>query len=151
MPTDKVPTVTRLTPAPRGNGVSASIRWSGGWMDGMGNTWERWIHVERRNRPKMLRGLGQKALERVQGLAITLSWTPNATGGQRAPHPSLSIVRNVVSPYRSSRKEGREAVRRTKGGAGKGAGKSECPPVMGGIRVATSPGGEAGRLTRGVP
>src|SRR4029453_16727833 len=102
------------------------------------------------NKPKMLIGLGQKALWRVQGLAITLSWTPNATGGQREPHPSLSILRNVVSPYRSSRKEGREAVRLTKGGAGKGAGKSECPPVMGGIRVATSPGAQASRLPCGV-
>src|SRR5262245_35459324 len=128
MPTDKVPTVTSLTPAPRGNGVSASIRWRWGWMEGRVNRSELLTHVVRSNKPKMLRGLGQKALERVQGLAITLSWTHSAPGGQRAPHPSLSILRNVGSPYRSSRKEGREAVRLTNGGAGKGAGKSERPP-----------------------
>jgi len=119
-------------------------------MDGMVNTGELLLNVVRRNKPKMLRGLGQKALERVQGLAITLSWTHNATGGQRAPNPSLSILWNVVSPYRSSRKEGREAVRLTNGGAGKGAGKSECPSVMGGIWVATSPGAQASRLPCGV-
>src|SRR5215510_7178064 len=62
MPTDKVPTGTRLTPAPRGNGVSSSIRWRWGWMDGMVNTCELLINVVRRNKPNMLRGLGQKAL-----------------------------------------------------------------------------------------
>src|SRR5215510_8226102 len=45
MPTDNVPTVTRLTPAPRGNGVSASIRWRWGWMGGMANTCELFCAV----------------------------------------------------------------------------------------------------------
>src|SRR5215813_8007853 len=39
-PADTVPTVTRLAPEPRGNGVSASIRGRRGWMDGMVNTRE---------------------------------------------------------------------------------------------------------------
>jgi hypothetical protein len=62
------------------------------------------------------------ALERVQGLRHTLSWTANAPGGQRAPHPSLATVRNVVSPYRSFLK-GRKVVRPTNGDAGTGGGK----------------------------
>ena len=53
-------------------------------------------------KPKMLPGLSQKALERVQGLENTLSWTHNAPGGERAPTPFGSPLRNVVSPYCSS-------------------------------------------------
>src|SRR5215468_2982280 len=100
-PADTVPTVTRLAPEPRGNGVSASIRRRWGWMHGMVNTCELSINVVMSTKPKMLLGLRQKALERVQGLDHTLSWTRNAPGGERAPHPSLSTLRNVVSSYRS--------------------------------------------------
>src|SRR6266446_2023928 len=60
MPTDTVPTVTRLAPEPRGDGVSASIRRRRGWMDGMVNTRELSINVVMSNKPKMLRGLSQK-------------------------------------------------------------------------------------------
>jgi hypothetical protein len=49
-------------------------------MDGMVNTCELLINVVTSSKPKMLRGLGQTALERVQGLAFTLSWTLHATG-----------------------------------------------------------------------
>jgi len=57
---------------------------------------------------------------------------------------------NVVSPYRSFWKEGKEVVRPTDGGAGKGVGKSEGHPVMGWIWVATSPDAQAGWLPCGV-
>ena len=107
-------------------------------MDGMVNTCERSINVVMSDKPKMLLGLSQKALERVQSLDNTLSWTPNAPGGQRAPNPSVSTLRNVVSPYRSFRKEGRKAVRPTNDGVGKGVGKSESRPVMGRIGIETS-------------
>jgi hypothetical protein len=113
-------------------------------MDGMVNTCELSINVVMSTQPKMLPGLSQKALERVQGLDNTLSWTSNAPGGERAPHPSLSTLWNVVSPYRSSRKGGREVVRPTNGGVGKGVGKSERHPVAGWIRVATLPDAKAG-------
>jgi hypothetical protein len=56
----------------------------------------------------------------------------------------VSTLWNVVSPYRSFRKEGKEVVRPSDGGAGKGVGKSEGRPVMGRIRVATSPDAQAG-------
>ena len=59
MPTDTVPTVIRLTPEPRGNGVSASIRRRWGWMDGMVNTCELSINVVKSDKPKMLTGLSQ--------------------------------------------------------------------------------------------
>ena len=113
------------------------------------------IHVVMSNKPKMLPGLRQKALERVQGLDNILSWTPNAPGGERAPNPFGSTLRNVVSPYRSCRKTGKKAVRPTDDDAGKGVGKSERHPVMGWIRVApvvwaTSPAAQAGRLPYGV-
>ena len=45
----------------------------------------------------------------------------------------------MASPYRSFRKEGKEVVRPTDGGAGKGVGKSEGRPVMGRIRVVHDP------------
>ena len=66
-------------------------------MDGRVNTCELSINVVMSDKPKMLLGLSQKALERVQSLDNTLSWTPNAPGGQRAPNPSVSTLRNVVS------------------------------------------------------
>src|SRR6266699_4430761 len=60
MPTNRVSTVIRLTPEPRGNGVSASIRRRWGWMDGMVNTGELSINVVKSDKPKMLTGLSQK-------------------------------------------------------------------------------------------
>jgi hypothetical protein len=71
-------------------------------MEGMVNTCELLINVVMSTKPKMLTGLSQKALERVQGLYNTLSWTHNAPGGERAPTPFGSTLRNVVSPYCSS-------------------------------------------------
>src|SRR5205823_10637069 len=114
-PADTVPTVTRLAPEPRGKGVSASIRRRRGWMEGMVNRCELSIHVVMSTKPKMLPGLSQKALERVQGRDNTLSWTTNAPGGQRAPHPCVSTLRNVASPYCSSTR-GRQAARPTNSG-----------------------------------
>src|SRR5919204_1575098 len=125
-------------------------------MDGMVSICELSLNVVMSTKPKMLSGLSQKkALERVQGLDNTLSWTPNAPGGERAPHPSLSTLWNVVSPYRSCRKTGKKAVRPTDDDAGMGVGTSEGRPVMGRIRVApmllaTSPAAQAGRLPCGV-
>jgi hypothetical protein len=56
-------------------------------MHGMVNTCELSINVVMSTKPKMLSGLRQKALERVQGLDNTLTWTRNAPGGERAPNP----------------------------------------------------------------
>ena len=67
----------------------------------MANLGERSVNIVTENKPKMLQGLGQQALSWVQGLSTTLSWTPNTTGGQRAPNPFVSTVRNVVSLCRS--------------------------------------------------
>ena len=113
-------------------------------MDGMVNVCALSINVVKSDKPKMLRGLSQKAPQWVQGLPRTLSWTPNATGEQREPHPSLSTLWNVVSPYRSFRMKGRKAARPTKGDAGMGVGKSERCLVTGRIRVETSPDAQAG-------
>ena len=108
------------------------------------NTGELSLNVVMSTKPKMLRGLSQQALERVQGLDNTLSWTLNAPGGERAPNPFGATLRNVVSPYRSCRKTGKKAVRPTDGDAGKGVGKSERHPVVGWIRVAP----DLGKITR---
>src|SRR5689334_8082304 len=59
MPTDRVPTGTRLAPEPRGDGVSASIRRRWGWMDGMVNIRELLVNVVIQDKPKVLRGLSQ--------------------------------------------------------------------------------------------
>jgi hypothetical protein len=113
-------------------------------MEGMVNTCELSLNVVMSTKPKTLTGLSQKALEWVQGLDNTLSWTPNAPGGERAPNPFGSTLRNVVSPYCSCRKTGKKAVRPTDGDAGKGVGKSERRPVVGWIRVAP----DLGNITR---
>ena len=123
-------------------------------MHGMVNTCELSLNVVMSTKPKLLIGLRQKALERVQSLDHTLSWTSHAPGGQRAPHPCVSTLRNVVSPYCSSTR-GREAARPTNGSAGRGVGKSEGHPVMGWRRGAPvvwapSPAAQAGRLPCGV-
>ena len=68
-------------------------------MEGMVSLGELSINVVMSTKPKMLTGLSQKALERGQGFENILSWTPNAPGGERAPHPFGSTWRNVVSPY----------------------------------------------------
>src|SRR6266446_1567100 len=59
MPSDTGPTVIRLAPEPRGNGVSASIKRRWAWMDGMVNTCELSINVVKSDKPKMLIGLSQ--------------------------------------------------------------------------------------------
>jgi len=50
-------------------------------VSGMVNTGERLLNVVTRNKPKMLRGLSQKAPWRAEAFLMALSWTPNATGG----------------------------------------------------------------------
>src|SRR5512145_1470143 len=60
MPMDRVPTVMRLAPAPRGEGVSASIRRRRGWMDGMVNRRELLGNVVIQDKPKVRTGLRQK-------------------------------------------------------------------------------------------
>jgi hypothetical protein len=52
------------------------------------NTCELLLNVVMSTEPKMLTGLRQKALERVQGLDNTLSWTPNAPAEREHLTPS---------------------------------------------------------------
>jgi hypothetical protein len=107
------------------------------------------LNVVRSNEPKMLLGLGQKALRRVLGLAGPRAWATNAVGGQREPNPSLSLQRNTVSPYRSppgvERPQGPPMVVRVKD-----EGESEGRPVIGRIRGATFPGAKASPLPSGL-
>ena len=113
----------------------------GARVDSMVNTSESSINAVSENKPKIADRLKPKWHRSEDlGLSFPQAWTNHTTGGQRAPHPSLLIMRNVVSPYRSFHKEGRAVVRPTDGGAGMGVGRSEGPPVVGGIRVATLPG-----------
>jgi len=84
MPTDKVPTVTRLTPEPRGNGASASIKRSWGRMDGMVNTCALSINVVKSDKPKMLTGLGQNG-------------TVAGTGGRQSPVMDIQRYRRTES------------------------------------------------------
>jgi hypothetical protein len=69
-------------------------------------------------------------------------------GPEQAPNPTYFHKRNVETPYRSlrdSRLRGLPMAVRAQD-----RGKSECPAVMDGIRVATSPDAKAGRLPRGL-
>jgi hypothetical protein len=59
------------------------------------------INIVSRDKPKMLRGLSQKALWEVLGLRNPLAWARIPTGEERGPKPFWSIQRNAVSLYRS--------------------------------------------------
>ena len=125
-------------------------------MDGRVNTGARSIHVVKSDQPKMLRGLSHKGtVAGDRDCPLPCHGHAMLPGEERAPHPSVSTVWNVGSPYRSFRKEGRKVVRPTDSHAGMGVGKSERRPVMGRIRVApvvlaTSRDAKAGRLPCGV-
>src|SRR5215472_9007291 len=93
MPSDNVPTVTRLTPEPRGNGVSASIRRRWGGMDGMVNTCELLINVVTSGKPKMPRGLGQNGT--VAGTGACFSPVMDTTRYRRIESTSPEPV-NLV-------------------------------------------------------
>ena len=96
------------------------------------------INVVTSNKPKMLGGLAQNGKAAGTGICLFPVMDTQAVGGQRAPNPFVSILRNVVSPYRSPRRitRGRDAVRQTDNDAGMGVGQSERRPVIGRIRVA---------------
>lgn len=61
------------------------------------------INVVTGNKPKMLTGLSQKALWRVEAILEALSWTLDATGEWSGPNPSLLSRQNTVSPISSVR------------------------------------------------
>src|SRR5437870_255345 len=100
MPSDTVPTVTRLAPEPRGDGVSASIRRRWGWMGGMVNTCELLINVVTSGKPKVLVGLGQKGTVAGTRTFLFLVMGSNATGGQSAPPPFVVTETEHGNPVR---------------------------------------------------
>jgi hypothetical protein len=113
------------------------------------------INVVRMNKPKVLRGLGQNGT--VAGTEIP-GFSVMDTHRYRRTESTSPIRVNLVErgkPVSLLLKEGKEAVRPTKGDAGKGVGKSAGRLVMRRIRVApvvsaTSPDAQAGRLPCGV-
>ena len=61
-------------------------------MDGMVNTCELSINVVMSDKPKMLIGLSQKALERVQSLDNTLSWTSTLPADTEQPPIRVNLA-----------------------------------------------------------
>ena len=109
-------------------------RRSGARVDGMANSSELLINVVRSNKPKALRGLNQKVRGQVQRDLPSPVVVVRATGGEAEPTPSVIHPWNVVSPSSSSR--GRPSARRLlMGWRVEDEGRSECPPVTGGIGV----------------
>ena len=102
----------------------------------MVNPCELSLNVVRLDKPKMLSGLSQKAMQRVQRLNNPLGWAENAAGEEREPKPIRSVQRNTVSPYRSPSRVG-ELQSRPTAVRVEDEGESEGRPVIGRIRVMT--------------
>ena len=103
----------------------------------MANSGELLINVVRSSKPKALRGLNQKVRGQVQRDLPSPVVVVRATGGEAEPTPSVIHPWNVVSPSSSSR--GRPSARRLlMGRRVEDEGRSECPPVIGGIGVESS-------------
>ena len=112
-------------------------RRSGAKVDGMANSSELLINVVRSSKPKALTGLNQKVRGQVQRDLPSPVVVVRATGGEAEPKPSVIHPWNVLSPSSSSR--GRPSARRLlMGRRVKDEGRSECPPVAGGIGVESS-------------
>ena len=110
---------------------------SGARVDGMANSGELLINVVRSNKPKALRGLNQKVRGQVQRDLPSPVVVIRATGEEAEPTPSVIHPWNVVSPSSSS--WGRLSARRLPMGWWvEDGGRSECPPVTGGIGVESS-------------
>ena len=118
----------RRLPAPRRSGAR---------VDGMANSSELLINVVRSSKPKALTGLNQKVRGQVQRDLPSPVVVVRATGGEAEPTPSVIHPWNVLSPSSSSR--GRPSARRLlMGRRVEDGGRSECPPVTGGIGVESS-------------
>jgi hypothetical protein len=115
----------------------------------MVNVCEPLINAVILDKPKMLIGLSQKARSTVWSLTLAPSWAPTATGGQRAPKPSQSYLRNTVNPYRPFVEVGTPRGEPTAVRA-EDEGGSKCRLVMRRIRGATFPDAKAGRLPSGL-
>src|SRR5262249_51850738 len=95
----------RLAPEPCGDGVSASIRRRWGWRHGMVSICELSINVVMSNKPKMLPGLSQNGTGAGTGSREYPVMDTQRSRRREAPHLCVSTLWNVVSPYRSFRKE----------------------------------------------
>jgi hypothetical protein len=100
--------------------------------DGMANRCELLLNVVKRNKPKMLRGLSQKALWAGRETDPSSLADNTATGGGSRAYPILACMRNVVSP--SCAQSGKQAARRAHRRAGKGGGSKRTPLCSGADR-----------------
>jgi hypothetical protein len=110
---------------------------SGTRVDGMANSGELPINVVRTDKPKALIGLDQNGTWPGAGASPFPCRRCRATGEQAEPTPSVIHPWNVVSPSSSFR--GKPSARRLlMGRRVEDEGRSECPPVTGGIGVESS-------------
>jgi hypothetical protein len=131
MPTDTVPTVTRLTPEPRGNGVAASSRRRGGWLAGRVNTCERLLTVVQSDQPQMLRGLSQHGTVAGRGCRQSPSMDTQRYRRTESTSPVLGNLVERGKPV-SLLPQGRSEGRQGNGGrCGYGGGKKRRPSCQG--------------------
>ena len=98
----------------------------------------------------MLNGLAQNGnVARLRGSRHFSDMDNTATGGQRAPNPLMSTVRNTVSPYLSSNEVG-TLQSEPMGMRVKDEGESEGRLVMRRIQGSTFPDAKAGKLPSGL-
>ena len=112
-------------------------------MGGMVHPGALSINVVKMHKPKLLIGLGQNGI--VVGTGAPPSPGTDTQHSRRTERTSPVLVHRVErgKPVALLAKEGRKIVRPTDGGAGMGVGQSAGRPVVGRIRVVTSPGAQA--------
>ncbi|QDL38515.1 hypothetical protein EUB48_15380 [Rhodoferax sediminis] len=102
------------------------------------------------NKPKTLTGLNQNGTWSVALLFVREHTDSMTTGVQAGPTPLVVMYaehgKPDAPPDTAGQPQGRLLAQRVKE-----CGESEGRPVIGRIRVATSPGAKASRLPRGLP
>jgi hypothetical protein len=102
------------------------------------------------DKPKMLTGLNQNGTWSVAPPFATEHTDLETTGVQAGPTPLVVMVaehgKPDASPETAGQPQGRLLAQRVEE-----CGESERRPVIGRIRVATSPGAKASPLLRGLP
>ena len=95
----------------------------------MANPGERLINIVNRNKPKVLKGLSQKATESAQGLCNVLSGATGLPVDRARLTHSMLLQWNMETPYVSQK--GKQPVRRAHRRAGMGGWKKRRPSCSG--------------------
>jgi hypothetical protein len=94
------------------DGISESNTWYGTSLGCMVNTCEQLINLVKTNKPKLLKGLGQKASGIDVSLVSRYTRLIKTTGEQTEPKHSNVIIVERGNPYRPPKISGKATVRK---------------------------------------